>query len=262
MAEIRVQSPSDTPVKFELLEADSYRNYLLYDNTEIKFVLSGLLKSRDLITAYFNDGNESFLTALLDVDDSSIVLDCGASSEVNGRALAAKRLVLITTHDRVKIQFSLSGIEEIVHAGQPAFQAEIPDRLLRLQRREYYRLTASAASPLTCILSALDDGKLRTIETQMVDISCGGLAVVTAPPGIDIAPDVVFESCQVQLPDIGVIRSRLRVRNVFSITLRSGMRVKRCGCQFVDLSPAMATMVERYIMKVVRGRKARGLRAG
>lgn len=127
MTETRVQHPSDTPVKIELMEADSYKSYLLHSATEIQFVLRGLIKSADLITAYFDDGNDFLLTAVLAVDDDGIVLDYGASDEMNRKALAASKLSLIATHDRVKVQFSVSGVVEIVHEGRPAFRAPLPE---------------------------------------------------------------------------------------------------------------------------------------
>jgi c-di-GMP-binding flagellar brake protein YcgR len=44
---------------------------------------------------------------------------------------------------------------------------------------------------------------------------------------------------------------------VFEITLRSGARIKRAGCEFVKLPGQMSTLVQRYIIKVERERKAR-----
>jgi len=262
MTETRVQRPSDTPVKIELMEADSYKSYLLHSATEIQFVLRALTKSADLITAYFNEGNDFLLTALLAVDDADIVLDYGASEEMNRKALIARKLGLIATHERVKVQFSVSGVEQTVHEGRPAFRAPLPDKLLRLQRREYYRLTAPVAHPLKCELTLLqEDGERRKVEAQVVDISGGGIAVMTAPSGFEFSVGQHFESCALELPDIGTVRAELQVRNVSDITLRNGSRIKRYGCQFMNLSGPMVTMVERYIMRVERERKARGVGA-
>ncbi|MGB0127743.1 MAG: flagellar brake protein [Rhodocyclaceae bacterium] len=262
MTETRVQSPADTPVKFELMEADDYRNYLLHNPTEISFLLRGLLRAGDLITAFFDEGNDFLLTALLDVEDDGLVLDYGASAEMNRKALSASKLTLIGTHDKVKIQFSLAGVEEITFRDKPAFRAPLPEQLLRLQRREYYRLTAPIARPLKCVLTVVEQGRRRKIEAQVVDISGGGVAVMAAPTGTEFSVDQRFESCQIDLPDVGTVVAGLRVRSVFEVTLRNGTQVKRCGCQFVELPRTMVSMVERYIMKIERERKARGVGAG
>lgn len=260
MSETRVQSPSGPPVQFELMDADSYKSYLLHSATEIQFVLRSLSKSTDLITAYFNEGNDFLLTTLIDVDEAGIVLDYGASDEMNRKALAARKMILVATHDRVKIQFAIPGVEETEHEGRPAFRAPLPQKLLRLQRREYYRLMAPVANPLKCQLTLQqEDGSTREVEAQVVDISGGGIAVMTAPSGFEFSVGQHFKSCTLELPDIGSIRAELRVCNLFDVTLRNGTRSKRCGCQFLNLSGAMVTMVERYIMKVERERKARGV---
>ena len=103
------------------------------------------------------------------------------------------------------------------------------------------------------------EGSERKIETQVVDISGGGVAVMTAPMGVDVTVDQQFPSCVIDLPDVGTIVTGLRVRSVILVTLRNGTQVKRCGCQFVDLPRNMVSMVERYIMKLERERKARGV---
>ena len=258
MPETRVQPPAETPLRFELMEADDYSRYLLDTRLEIRFFLRAILKAGDLITVYFNEGNDFLLTALLAVDDTGIVLDEGADAEMNRRALSASKLIFITTHDKVKIQFSVAWVTEVSHEGRPAFRVPLPEKLLRLQRREYYRLTAPLAQPLKCLLTKEQkDGTCLTLEAQLVDISGGGIAVVTPPAGFEFAVDQDFDSCQLELPDIGVICAGLRVRNVFEVTLRNAVRVKRCGCQFMNLPGPMLTLIERYIMKVERERKAR-----
>jgi c-di-GMP-binding flagellar brake protein YcgR len=57
--------------------------------------------------------------------------------------------------------------------------------------------------------------------------------------------------------EVGVVITTLEVRNVFEITLRNGTRVTRAGCQFANLAGPMLTLIQRYIIKVERERKAR-----
>ena len=247
----------DLPLNFELTEAGDLGRYVLHDPGEITYVLRSLLHGANLITAYFNEGSDFLLTALLAVDDEGIVLDYGGSAEANRRALAASKLVLIATHDRVKIQFALPGLKAVSFGGRPAFRAALPERLLRLQRREYYRLVAPIAQPLKCALTMTGgDGARRTYEAQIVDIGAGGIALMP-PRGVEFSVGDTFESCRLELPGFGAVDAGLEVRNVFQVTLRNGMRVKRCGCQFVGLRPAMQARVERYIMKIERDRKKR-----
>jgi c-di-GMP-binding flagellar brake protein YcgR len=247
----------DPPLNFELTEAGDLSRYVLHEPAEIVHVLRALQHGANLITAYFNEGSDFLLTALLAVDDAGMILDYGGSVEANRRALAARKLVLIATHDRVKIQFALPGLKEVSFGGRPAFGAPLPQRLLRLQRREYFRLVAPVTQPLRCALTLVgESGERRVFEAQIVDISGGGIALMP-PPGAEFSVGQSFESCRLELPGFGAVDAGLEVRNVFQVTLRNGTRVKRCGCQFVGLRPAMQSRVERYIMKIERERKTR-----
>jgi len=177
---------------------------------------------------------------------------------MNRKAAASDKLVFIATHEKVKIQFTLNRLRATVHGGRDALRGDVPDALLRLQRREYYRLTAPVANPLKCSIPVkLADGSQTLVATTVIDISGGGLAMMAPPEGVEFETDHLFENCRIDLPDVGTLNATLRVRSIFEVTLRSGARVKRSGCQFVDLPAHMTTLIQRYIIRVERERKAR-----
>ncbi|WIM06716.1 MAG: flagellar brake protein [Candidatus Nitricoxidivorans perseverans] len=250
------QTPGQRPDT--LVAPEAFSQYLLHAQSEIVFILRALIASGDRVTVYFNEGKDFLLTALIAIDDDGIVLDYGSGAEMNRRALAAEKLFCITTHDKVRVQFQLRGVRQIEYEGRPAFRAKLPDTLLRLQRREYYRLTTPIARPLKCRITASDgDTGREPVEVSIIDISGGGLGVIAPPDGIPFEPEMDFHGCRIELPEVGIIVATLRVRNIFEVTLRNGSRVKRSGCQFIDLPGPMLTLVQRYIIKVERERKAR-----
>jgi len=250
--------PNEPHLHVEVTTSDDYSRYLLFSRTDILFVLRALIESRDLIMAFLDEGNESLLTSLLQVNEEGMVLDCGNDDETNRRALAAKSAVFVTAHDKVKIQFSAPGLQSTQFEGRPAFRAELPDKVLRLQRREYYRLVAPASEPLACAIPMLtSSGGKHIIEAQVLDLSAGGVAIIAPPRGIDFAVDDRFVDCLLRLPHAGPVRASLRVRNIFDVTLRNGVRLRRYGCQFLDLPGSTAAQIERYIMRIERARKAR-----
>lgn len=250
------QEKSKAP-RFELEQSDSYNRYLLQSKSEIDYVLRALYKAGSLITVYFNAGNDFLLTSLVDFDEGSgrLVFDMGADEEMNQRALQAERLIFVASLDKVKIQFALQGVREETTDGRPAMVGERPERLLRLQRREYFRLTTPVARPLKCTITLPEDG--QRVELSVLDISGGGLAVVIPPESIDFDVAQVFAHCRIELPEEGHINAPLEVRNIFEVTLRNGARVRRSGCQFVDLPEPMLSRIQRYITRVERERKAR-----
>lgn len=247
-------------LRFELMQADDYGKYLLHSKKEIIFILRAMRDKGALITVYFNQGSDFLLTTLLSVsaDGNAMLLDPGSNAEMNRKALASEKLVFIATHDKVKIQFTVKHLARTEYEGREAFRAAIPEELLRLQRREYYRLTAPIAHPLRCTIPVnLADGSKSTIETTVIDISGGGLGVMVPPEGVEFETDHLFENCRIELPEVGTVQATLRVRNVFEFTLRSGAKTKRSGCQFVELPGHMMTLIQRYIIRVERERKAR-----
>lgn len=262
MAETDVQAlPEQAPRKFELEQDNDYSKFLLHSKSEIVFVLRSLIQKRAMVTVYFDQGKSFMLTSLIafSADNSEFILDIGSDREMNRKALAADKLIFTTSVDKVKIQFSLNKLSDTNHDGHPAFRAALPETLLRLQRRDYFRLSTPIASPIKCIIPMQrDDGSALIAEVQLLDISGGGvgLMVHTDQSGL-YETEMTFKDCKISLPDEGLLVTTLRVRNAFDVTNKNGSRYVRVGCEFVDLQGPRLTMIQRYITHVERERKAR-----
>lgn len=253
------QTEENQPNDHSMIELDEYSQFLIRSPSEIIYVLRRLQASADLITVHFNEGRDLFLSSIIALTDDTVTLDCGGSHEVNQRALLAKRFHCVTSHDRVRIQFVLNRLSQTEHDGRPAFIAPLPAELLRLQRREYFRLTTPVANPIKCLIPVPREGGLQNamFEANVIDISGGGLAMVAPPASLHFSEGDTFENCRIELPDVGIISTTLEIRNIFDVTLRSGSHVTRAGCQFTNLPGTMLTLIQRYIIRVERERKAR-----
>lgn len=253
-------TPSSSPESKEspvLLESGGYDQFMLHGRNEILYIFKSLIEHVSQITVFFGENN-LLLTSVIKVDDDSLVLDYGASAEMNRKALEANKLFCVTNLEKVKVQFILRGLVKIEYEGRPAFRADLPDSMLRLQRREYYRLTMPITRPLKGTIAIPSDGGLTdTAEVDVVDISGGGLSLINLPEHFSTEENTEIPNCRIDLPDVGVIAATLKVRTTFEIVLRSGARMKRTGCEFVKLPGPMATLIQRYILKVERERKAR-----
>lgn len=237
----------------EIHEPEAFTQYLLRERREIAFVLKQLGARRAMITAYFGSAQAFILTSVIDVaeDNKSFFLDLGKDEVAINEALKEGRLLCATQLEKVKIQFPLDRIERTTHEGFPALRASTPDLLLRLQRREYYRLSAPSLDSLNCRIP-LPDG--RKLNAQILDISGGGLAIIAPPDGQDLAVGTLFENCRLELPDYPPITVGLQIRNLFRMTTRSGREILRAGCQLINLRTAEANNIQRYILKAERER--------
>ena len=249
------------PLKFELLQADDYSRYLLRGKTDILYNLRGLLHKRSMLSAFIDASADSFLTAILAItpDESHLILDSTNDEAINRRVESAEQLICVTQLDKVKIQFAARQIERLPFEGHEAFRIPVPNVMLRLQRREYFRLTMQSNYGLSCLIpvgEAIGD-KVVSLEANVLDISGGGLAIVIPPNGVEFAADMEFHDCRLMLPETGPVAASLRVRNVFRITNRDGSVTVRAGCEFINLPNNMASTIQRYILKAERERNAR-----
>ena len=173
------------PLKFELLQADDYSQYLLREKTDILFNLRGLLQKRAMISAFIDASADSFLTALLAVtpDERHLILDAAADDSLNRRVEGAEQLICVAQLEKIKIQFAAREIVRFPFEGHEAFRVRMPDVVLRLQRREYYRLTAPISHSLSCLIPVAEgeSARPRSVEASVIDISGGGIAVLVPP---------------------------------------------------------------------------------
>lgn len=253
-------SNQNDDTRVDLLGSDDFEKYLLYGSREIRQILQGLIDHHALITAQTVPGHQSFLTTVVALPDdgASIIIDAGPDEHINQRVGNAERLVCMSQLDKIRIQFDLPAPALTRYENRPAFRAPVPAQLLRLQRREFYRLQTPVTHTVTCrIPLPQPDGRTLELETRVIDISGGGIAVVVPPDNVPFGADMEFENCKLTLPELGTIPVRLKVRNLFRLTNRNGVEMLRAGCEFVDLPRSADNAIQRYIFKVERDRSAR-----
>lgn len=237
----------------ELLQSDDHRRYVLDSPAEIARHL-GQLRDRGTFLSLHAGGQTLERPAvLMDVGNQEIILDCDSATidRLSGRT----DIAVSTSLDQVRIQFDAARPRRAMRGGNAALAADLPQSMLRLQRRSFFRLTTPRQPALLCQL-ALDRECNQWVETRILDISVGGLAIVAPPLELPLQANMLFPSCRFTLPD-GRIDAALRVRNLFQISMPGAGRVLRAGCQFEALSGPMGNALQRYILNIERSRRAR-----
>lgn len=251
--------PSETTTTLRPLDTDTFARYAVHDPREIIRLLGAVVEKRLLLTAFI-DGGESFITlALALTDDGAVIVDACPDEVRNARVGSAARLVCTTRLDNVKLQFALAVPARIEYEGRPALRAALPDSIIRLQRREFYRLPTSQVEPLMCVIThAGEDGRRQEVQVRIVDISGGGLAVLVPPRELRFEPGTEYRQCSLRLPDGNPLPVGLKVRNLFEIEKASGVKVQRAGCEFMGLSNQATARIQRYMFKLERDRRMTG----
>lgn len=256
--------PTDTPnarAPLDLEQGGDYSQFLLHSKPEILSVLRALVQKGAMTTVYFDQGRSFLLTSLLGVnaEEQSLILDPGSDEEMNRRALQANKLIFIAFLDKVKIQFHLNGLTRTQHEGRPAFLGSTPETLLRLQRRQYFRLHTPITNPVEFSTTLRrEDGSSYFFSAPLSDISLGGVKMLVAPKQAELLQRGDFlENCKIVLPHEGTLLTTLEIRYLAEVAARNGTRQVHIGGGFVNLPDTKLSMIQRYITQSERERKAR-----
>jgi len=238
-----------------LESSEDISQYLLHSRSEILYILRELISKKTMVTVYFNRGKEFILTAMLTVlpERGAIVFDCGSQDALNQKLLESDRIIFVAAMSGIRIQFVTNKVQEVQFQGKDAFITDFPKQLLRLQRREFYRLEIPAFARIECAIPDPSGGKSTVLPIH--DISLGGLSITSNKQFENSEIMEKFHNCRIELKNFGTVIADLEVRNSIQVTQRSGP-VTRLGCKFIDLSPAMQSLVQRYMVNVEKERRA------
>jgi c-di-GMP-binding flagellar brake protein YcgR len=215
---------------------------------EIIFLLRGLIKRGERISVLFQEGKQSFLTVVLDVSDKNdqLYFDVSGSNEINQLFLKAEQCTFATFVEGIRIQFSVAKSKEMTLHGERVFAAALPGSMLRLQRREFYRLHLPTIKPFTCRIRR---GTPEETLLPLHDVSVGGIGLRSSR-----LPDYEqlekLDNCWIDLHEGGMINVTLEVRYISEITSHAGRPHWHLGCKFVNLSPLNETLIQRFMGRV------------
>jgi c-di-GMP-binding flagellar brake protein YcgR len=241
-------------------DSPELERFQVYSRVEIVALLRQLAEEGVLVTAYFDAEPGFAVTVVLDVnaDFEEVIFDAAAEAVAHKRLLASKHIVFVGFLDHVKVQFVARLAEATQHQGRPAFRVRLPEQVLRLQRRDFFRVRPPLSKPAKCLVPYGDDGK-QYESLRVLDLSVGGLAVLTYPEKFDLPCGRLIENCFLDLPGVGSIVVSIHVRHVDP--LPKDERARRCGCEFVDMAPAARVALQRYINQVdAENRKVAGIK--
>ncbi|MDO8206583.1 MAG: flagellar brake protein [Gallionella sp.] len=244
----------DIPLKIEILSSGDDDQYRITTPREIEIVLQNIFKSRSRIALYYSEANEFILTTLLAVDASGLWLDQSQQLQENNRLLKSNKLIFVSSHAQVKVQFTSDHATSTTCQGQPAFFLKLPKSIHRLQRREYYRLTTPVSDHLLCVIPVEKAVERHAHEVTIMDISGGGVGLTCTELDAVLVPGNTYENCKIDLPEVGEFFGTIEVKNLILLTTPSGKTVRRAGCEFKNLDGASTILLQRYVTSMQRAK--------
>lgn len=245
----------DIPLKIEILSGGKDDQYSITAPREIEFVLKNIVRDESRIALYYSGNDDFILTTLLDADATGLWLEQTQNSQTNKRLIDSSKLVFVSSHGQVKVQFVSDRATAVTCQGQAAFFLKLPQSLYRLQRREYFRLTTPVTTPLLCVIPAAETVLHNPHEITIMDISGGGVGLTCTEQDTVLVPGHIYENCKIDLLDIGEFVGTIEVKNLVVLTTPTGQTVRRAGCEFKKLDGASMTLLQRYVTAMQRNKE-------
>ena len=228
----------------EIGDDDRFR---IHSRMEIASMLRAIGDAREIVTAQFGGANDFVVTAVLgvDLDAGLVILDYGADEAAMQRLLRSDRLRFGTQLDHVRVTFQAGAPRAVLYADGPAFVVALPPVLMRMQRRDAYRLKIPMGRPVWCSIP-VDGTPAGAVRVRVRDICVGGVGLVEYGKELPAAIGMVWPGCRIELAGLGTLTADLEVMYA------TDGDVRRCGCRFRALPLPMANLIQRYITRVER----------
>ena len=225
---------------------------------EVAFNLRKLVQAGERISVIFDDGRESFLTVLLDIDEDTGLLyfDWGGVESTNQKVLKSDRNFFVCSPAGIRNQFMVGKVWELELNKRRAFATRLPQRFMRLQRREFFRLILPYTQRPTCRIALPETN--HHLNLPVIDIGIGGIGVELTGARIGYAAGTVFPDSVIDLGGFGRLNDGLEIRYTAQ-SPRHGKEISRMGCRFVALGGAMEHSLQRYLTHVQREIKAHSM---
>ncbi len=223
--------------------------YELDHPVDIVAILERLHRERALTTVEFGDG-DAIVSSVLEVrrDAKVLVFDVARDADSNRRLFASQTLSFATELDQISIAFETRAPSLVAYSDGPAAVVDLPARIVRLQRREWFRAALPLHPPIRCTVL---DAHGNASPAQAIDLSEGGAGIVVDDPALDAEPGSDHELV-LSLPDVGRLELDANLRTVRPAVDKPGSQGSkvRLGFRFDRVPPKTAARIQRYVQRL------------
>lgn len=228
-------------------------SFAIQNTKQIISHLSLMVKNKCLLSARFGTNNESYITALLGIDEKSntLILDYGPKEDLNQHILNAGKISFDADYTGIKVSFVGTGLKKITHKGEPAFSMPIPKSLFWMQRREYFRVKSPLSKSSYCQL--LMEGN-KPVNLKLYDISLTGFAMLNVSKEVSelMIPGETITQGKLVLADAGEGLVSFEVCAKYIINPDKLQKIQKIGCRFVKLTRPVEEVIQRYMQQIQR----------
>jgi len=229
--------------------------YWVRSLVDVAFNLNDLRKQRTPLSCELGSTGYSFTTEILAVDSDKAVLylDAPGSTDIQQRIAQSAGLVVRSASGGVQIAFELSPCAVATLDGSAALRATLPKRLLKVQRRDFFRVQVPKSLPVTCTIPLAGAGPAAF---AVMDVGLGGVALLSKEGEPLLKEGTTYKKSRLNFPDGSTLEVDIRVRHVASIKSSNRAPTRRYGCAFESLQGPQEAQLQRYVLQLERDRRA------
>ena len=241
-------------------ESPDDSQYRVHSRREVISLLNNLMQRNQALTLLINQGPDSIMTLILDIDEqnNTITIDAAKSNMMNELIVASNNLHFEALYNNIRLTFVANQAKAAINQVQAALIVPIPESMVRLQRRNAFRVTTPITKPLRCIFKVIKpDGTSAAIAANLSNISVGGVGLIDESLALDVTKGMIYKDCKLELSETTSINVNLEMRDSQQIKLPNGKVVNRFGCSFVGLPNQTEATIQRTITQLERNQNAR-----
>lgn len=247
---------------FEIDQSAIYREFITTARHDIAQYLTDLQRTRTSVIVFPGNRENQFPSTILSVDEATnqFTLDCPSQLSIPQNE-SNNSYTLEAMHDGILFQFRFSSLSNELTADASALTATFPNGMLRLQRREFFRLRHLVSSTLNVTL-ARPEGSATTerIEADVTDISAGGISLKIDERSTEgLFEGQIFNECRLVIPAEAPIIIKLMICSIRKFSTSDGKSYALLGCKYVSPDMSRLGKIERYIARIEREQIAKGL---
>jgi c-di-GMP-binding flagellar brake protein YcgR len=229
--------------------------FIVQNQKQIIQILNELAKHHEMLKISFS--HDTCLTNVISVDAHNhvVYLDIGIDDAFNDRLFASHHVVF-SKDDGIRLKWTSEQLTLATLKDGKAIKIALPQKLMRLQRREFFRLATPIVNPVPCIIPISNEESPdadRILELTLIDVSLGGIGTIAANPLDELlVVGASFDKCRINFPEVGETNLTLQVRNITPVTMKDGAIKSRVGLQFISPSRGNEGLINRYTFNLER----------
>lgn len=215
----------------------------------VRKLLNTIESDEHELYVYLQTDQTHFVTEILSTDwkEGLIWLGTPYEKSLSAQCNASTAYVMVSFPDGVKVQFAGIGMLQSQYQGAEALRIAIPKSIVRLQRRNYFRVVADEE------LNSQVKLEIPAVQGQasLIDISLAGIGFTIEASASEHQRGEILKDVRMTLADgEGSMLVELEVRNIKAMT--DSPEHVQLGCEMKMLERGAERRLQRFLLATER----------